>query len=73
MCVLVVDSVTLCRDAGQAVLLHCTWNFSLQVATLTSVPQMTSLWAAGCSAAAAPSALGCGGRNTDAMLTLLQH
>lgn len=36
-----------------------TWNFSLQVPTLTSVPQITSLWLAFGSLAVAPSALGC--------------
>lgn len=36
-----------------------TWNFSLQVPTLTSVPQITSLWPAFDSLATAPSAFGC--------------
>ena len=63
-----VYSTPLGRDGGQSVL-HRTWNFSLQVATLTSVPQMTSLWPVGCSVAAAPSALGWEEEDMDNMLT----
>lgn len=36
-----------------------TWNFSLQVPTLTSVPQITSLWPAFNSLATVPSAFDC--------------
>lgn len=44
-----------------------TWNFSLQVPTLTSVPQITSLWLEFVSLPAAPSALGC--KNSPEMST----
>lgn len=45
-----------------------TWNFSLHVPTLTSVPQMTSLWPAFCSLATATSPEGWKSQNAKSKI-----